>query len=74
MSKAYEKLTIANPFMFGKVAQDPENIRIILESLLMEDIVISKLPQREKYYKTRSERIAKANEVLSESYRCRYIR
>jgi len=55
MSTSYEKLTIANPFMFGKIAQDVENCEIILRCLQNEDMQIASVPQREKYMQARTD-------------------
>ena len=38
--KEYEKLTIRDHFMFGKICQDPDNCQIILRALLQSDINI----------------------------------
>lgn len=55
MSIAYEKLTIANSFIFGKITLDPNNCRIILESLMNETIDEISSPQREKHLNIRAD-------------------
>lgn len=49
MAKKYEELTLADNFMFGKIASNPRNCELILESLFDEKIELQKMPELEKF-------------------------
>lgn len=48
MVKNYEKLTLSNDFVFGKVMENSELCRKVLETLLQTKIDVLNYPQREK--------------------------
>lgn len=48
VAKKYEKLTIRDHFMFGKICSNPKNSQLILEALLNKDVNIMNDPEIEK--------------------------
>lgn len=48
MAKDYEKLTLSNDFVFGKVMENKELCRRVLETLLQTKIELTEYPVREK--------------------------
>ena len=48
MAKDYEKLTLSNDFVFGKVMENKELCRRVLETLLQTEIELTEYPVREK--------------------------
>ena len=48
MAKDYEKLTLSNDFVFGKVMENKELCRRVLETLLQTKIELTEYPVRER--------------------------
>ena len=48
MAKDYEKLTLSNDFVFGKVMENKELCKRVLETLLQTEIELTEYPVREK--------------------------
>ena len=46
--KSLEELTLMDRFLFAEAMEDPENMKILLDIILGEDIVLKHLPQTEK--------------------------
>lgn len=56
--KSLEELTLMDRFLFDEAMENPENMKILLDIILEEDIVLKHLPQTEK-------ELRKSNELRS---------
>ncbi len=50
--RSLEELTLLDRFLFAETMEDPENLRILLEIILGQDLVLKHLPQTEKELRT----------------------
>lgn len=49
--KSLEELTLLDRFLFDEAMEDPENMKILLDIILNENIVLKHLPQTEKEFR-----------------------